>query len=124
MQMVSIENAVGMFNSSVVAIVAVDMFLAAVGVFKKARTLCGLSIMALSYLIGIGVWLISAIFVYAVWGFWGLVVGLCGFFVGVVPVAMAAAMYHGKWSVFLWIIVMMALAFGSRFLGAYVASRA
>jgi hypothetical protein len=54
---------------------------------------------------------------FAIWGYMALIIGLLLAGVGVWPVALIAALFHGEWSVVLELLVGLVLAFGTRFLG-------
>jgi type IV secretory pathway VirB2 component (pilin) len=60
------------------------------------------------------------LFVVYAWGYGALAVGLIFAGVGVVPVALLAALFHAEWSVLLELVVGIVLTFGARFLGLWL----
>jgi hypothetical protein len=65
-------------------------------------------------------WAYSCLFVVYAWGYGALAVGLIFAGVGVVPVALLAAIFHAEWSVLLELVVSIVLTFGTRFLGFWL----
>jgi len=70
----------------------------------------------------------SCIVAFQIWGYAGLIVGLFLGGIGVVPVALLAALYAAVWHRTQWglsgdILLMLILTFGTRFLGLYLMRR-
>jgi uncharacterized protein YacL len=61
---------------------------------------------------------------YALWGGFGLFIGLMLGGVGVVPLAMLATLFKGMWSVFGELILMIVVTVGTRMLGLFLATKA
>jgi hypothetical protein len=77
-----------------------------------------------SFAFGAILWIWGMAFTYSVWGLFGVVVGLVLFGVGVVPVAMFAALVHGDWSNLGLFIFAAVLAIGCRVLAHWLAEKA
>jgi hypothetical protein len=56
-------------------------------------------------------------------GTWAVITGLCFAGIGVVPVGMLAALFHGMWARLAELIVLIVLTFGSRFFAAWLAAK-
>lgn len=50
----------------------------------------------------------------SLWGTWAVIVGLCFAGVGIVPIGMIAALFHGEWLLLLELFCLVFLTFGSR----------
>jgi len=93
-------------------------------IFKKTRKWAGGALAFSSLLFGLTLWIYSALVAYMLWGFIGLVIGLFMMGIGVVPVALLAALFSGEWTIIGSIIYMLILTFGARLFGLYVAEKA
>ncbi len=85
-------------------------------IFRKTRFFSGQSLLVASYVIGFSTWMWSFLLVYSAWGFWGLIVGLFLLGVGVVPVAMLAALVNGQWSILIELVLCILVIYGGRVL--------
>ena len=65
--------------------------------FKKMKGWTSLAFVYGSFVYGIILWLSSLLIAYVLWGVVAVFVGLFLFGVGVVPVAMLAALFNGEW---------------------------
>ena len=61
---------------------------------------------------------------YALWGTVGIIIGLALMGVGVVPVAIVAALLHAEWYALGNLVFAIVLTFGTRALAAFLASKA
>jgi hypothetical protein len=86
-------------------------------IFRKTRPWAGVGFVYASYVFGIFLFAYACFFVVEVWGYVGLAIGLIFAGVGVVPVALLAALLHAEWSVLLELTFGIFLTFGARFLG-------
>jgi len=77
----------------------------------------------LSYPIGFTTWVLCAIATLNLWGTAALVIGILFLGVGVLPMAILAALFHGAWSVVGTILFQMLLLYGTRFGGIAVGIR-
>jgi hypothetical protein len=106
-----------LITGSEIAIIICVFVLFPLCIFRITRPWAGVAFVYASYLFGAMLFAYSCVFVVYVWGYGGLVVGLIFAGVGVVPVAILAALLHAEWSVLLELVVGIVLTFGTRFLG-------
>ncbi len=103
---------------AVIVIVLLPMCL-----FKRSRPFAGFGFIAASYLFGITTWLLGAVITFGSFGWIGLIIGLLLFGIGVVPLALIAAIFVLKsWTVAAWIVVMAAVTWGTRIGGHWALS--
>lgn len=74
----------------------------------------------MSYLFGATLWFWGFLLTYAIWGWFGLIIGLVIAGVGVVPVALVASVLHGMWSTAVQLIILAILTFAFRAFGLYL----
>jgi hypothetical protein len=84
---------------------------------RKTRPWAGVAFVYASFLFGAMLFAYACLFVVYVWGYVGLVIGLIFAGVGVVPVALLAALLHANWSVLFDLAFGVVLTFGTRWLG-------
>lgn len=87
---------------------------------RPTQGFAGMALIYTSYLFGLTLWAWSLLLTYDWWGWVGVVVGLVFAGIGVVPVAMLAALVHGAWLVLGEALFMLVVAYGIRALGTYV----
>jgi hypothetical protein len=92
-------------------------------IFRKTRPWAGVGLYIASFVFGVMVFAYSCFFAVYIWGFGGLAVGLIFAGVGVVPVALLAALLHREWAVLIEILVGVFLTFGTRIPGIYLSAR-
>ncbi len=89
-------------------------------IFQRTRSLAGSLLFALSYLFGITTWLLGAGISFASFGWWGLILGLIIFGIGVVPIGIIGAYFElGITGIAVSLIFMSVITYGTRLLGAY-----
>jgi hypothetical protein len=86
-------------------------------IFRKTRPWAGLGYYLASYLFGTLLFAVSCIVCVQLWGYGALFIGLFLAGVGVVLVALLAAIFHGAWSLFWDLIFGVVLTFGTRYVG-------
>jgi predicted small metal-binding protein len=86
-------------------------------IFRKTRSWAGIGFYIGSYLFGLTLWAFSCLICIAIWGYMALIIGLLFAGVGVLPVALIAAIFHGEWTVLLELLTGLVLTFGTRFAG-------
>ena len=101
-----------------------SIFLIVPAFIKVGRAFAAIGYLIVSYVFGLTLWMFSLIVAYALWGAAGIIVGLALMGVGVVPVAAVAALLHGEWYAIANIAFGVVLAFGTRALAAFLASKA
>jgi hypothetical protein len=105
--------------SGIAVLVCIFIFLP-LCIFGRTRPWAGVGYVYASYVFGLMLWAYSCLFVVYAWGYGALAVGLIFAGVGVVPVALLAAIFHAEWSVLLELVVSIVLTFGTRFLGLWL----
>src|SRR5580698_8463744 len=105
--------------SGIALLVCIFIFLP-LCIFRRTRPWAGVGYVYASYVFGLMLWAYSCLFVVYAWGYGALAVGLIFAGVGVVPVALLAAIFHAEWSVLLELVVSIVLTFGTRFLGLWL----
>jgi hypothetical protein len=105
--------------SGIALLVCICIFLP-LCIFRRTRPWAGVGYVYASYVFGLMLWAYSCLFVVYAWGYGALAVGLIFAGVGVVPVALLAAIFHAEWSVLLELVVSIVLTFGTRFLGLWL----
>lgn len=90
----------------------------------QTRGLSAILMMLTSLMFGIILWLWGMAYAYTVWGLFGVIVGLMLFGVGVVPVAIVAALVHADWSTFGILLFAVFVTYGLRGLANWVGQKA
>ncbi len=91
--------------------------------FRRSRRVSCTAFITGSYMFGICGWLLGFLTTYTVWGFWALIVGLFLFGIGVVPIGIAAAAFHGVWDTVWELLLLVVLTFAARGYAVYLANR-
>jgi heme/copper-type cytochrome/quinol oxidase subunit 4 len=91
--------------------------------FERTREAGASGLMIASVIFGASLWLWSLVFTYETWGVIAVFIGKFLFGVGIVPVAMLAALVNGLWSILGQLFLGLVLTFGTRFLAAWIAAR-
>lgn len=91
--------------------------------FPPSRGFAAMGLIVASHVFGAILWVWAMAYAYTVWGFFGVIVGLMLFGVGVVPVALLAALLHGDWATLGLIVFAGILAIGLRILGNWLAEK-
>jgi hypothetical protein len=87
--------------------------------FYKTRGISGIGIFLASYIFGLNLWLFSFLMVYKFWGVVGLVIGLLGAGIGIIPVGFLAILF-GHLEYMTDMIFLIICTFGARLLGAWL----
>jgi hypothetical protein len=101
--------------ASTITFIVLILILLPLSAFRHTRSFAAVAILYASFLFGVTVWMDGLLTTEALWGTWAVIVGLCFAGVGIVPIGMLAALFHGKWSVLGELIVFTVLTFASRF---------
>ena len=105
--------------------VAVSLFvLGPLALIPPTRDLSALGYMIASFAFGAIMWIWGMAFTYTVWGLFVVIVGLVIFGVGVVPVAMLAALVHADWGDLIGFAIMAVLTYGCRMLAIWLGQKA
>jgi hypothetical protein len=104
------------FGSEVLLLICLVVLLP-MCIFRKTRLSAAVGFYFGSYLFGVTLWAFSCLVCVAIWGYTALIIGLLLAGVGVFPVALIAALFHGEWTVLLELLIGLILTFGTRFAG-------
>jgi hypothetical protein len=80
--------------------------------------------MAASYVFGAILWVSGMAFTYITWGLFAVIIGLVILGIGVVPIAMLAALIHADWGDLAGFIFLGVLTYGSRMLAMWLGHKA
>ncbi len=106
-----------------IAVAILFLILLPLSLIKKARGFTATAILLISYLFGITVWMEGLLVTLSIWGFVPVIIGLCFMGVGVVPIGMLAALFHGLWMELLELVILTVLTFGSRMFSLWIAEK-
>jgi hypothetical protein len=90
---------------------------------RKTRMWAAVGFIYGSFAFGVYVWTTSFLFTFYNLGLAFLIVGLLFMGLGIVPMAFLTALFHGDWSGVGVLILYLLITFGSRFFGAYIATK-
>jgi hypothetical protein len=99
------------------------LLLAPLALVPPARGLSAVGFLIASFAFGAILWIWSMAYTYFVWGFFGVAAGLLLMGVGVVPVAMFAALVHADWGNLGMFALTAVLTIGCRGLANWLAER-
>ena len=99
------------------------LILLPLSLIKKTRGFAATAIFLISYVFGITVWMEGLLVTLSTWGVVPVIIGLCFMGMGVVPIGMLAALFHGMWGELLDLFVLLALTFGCRFFSHWIAEK-
>ncbi len=102
----------------------VSLCLLAVSLIPPFRGFSAIGMTYASLVFGVVLWIWGMSYTYMAWGLLGVVVGLVLLGVGVVPVAMVAALIEGDWKTLGLFVVAVVITFGSRGLAFWLAKKA
>jgi hypothetical protein len=87
---------------------------------KKARGVTAGAIFLFSYIFGITAWMEGLLVTMSTWGVVAVIIGLCFFGVGIVPIGILAALFHRQWEQMFDLIILLVLTFGCRFFAVWL----
>lgn len=97
---------------------AIDVLvLLPLSLFRRLRGITGVAIFISSYIFGLVTWLLSFTITYILWGSWAAFLGVLLFGGAVVPFAIIASIFKGRWYELIAVLALFTLAWGVRFLG-------
>lgn len=102
----------------------VSLVLIACSAIPPMRGFSAVGIMCASMVFGVILWIWGMAYTYVAWGLLGVMVGLVFLGVGVVPVAMVAALLHGDWANLGLLFGAVVLTIGSRGVAHWLAEKA
>jgi hypothetical protein len=100
--------------ASVIGTIVLFLILLPLSLLKKTRGFGLASIMFLSYVFGLTLWMEGLLLTLAIWGVTAVIIGLFLGGIGVVPIAMVACLFHGRWMQLIELVILAVLTFGSR----------
>lgn len=104
-------------------VLAIDVFvLLPLSLFRRARELSAMLLLVSSYVFGLATWLYGFAFTYALWGVFGVVIGLFMMGIGVVFLGIIATALRGMWEASATLLVLAALTFGVRLFSVWLGS--
>ena len=93
-------------------------------VIRKTRGVSAAGLMVASYVFGACLWMTSLLLTYELWGTTAVIIGLVLLGIGIVPVALLAALFHGQWWHLLDLVVLILTTFGTRLLAGWLSEKA
>ena len=79
-----------------IGLTIVILILFPLAIFRRTRGFAGACIYFFSWIVGITTWFLGAAAAFFAWSWWGLIIGIILFGVGVVPVGILAAFFSLK----------------------------
>lgn len=107
-------------NASLVAGTILFLILLPLSVVRRARPFTGSMVLLISFVFGITLWMEGFLVTLSTWGVVAVVIGLLIMGIGVVPIAMLAALTHGDWTTLLELVILTVLTFGSRVFSQWI----
>jgi len=117
---VSIHVLPWLMYASVIVTAILFLILLPLSAIKKARGFTAVTILVISYIFGITAWMEGLLVTLSTWGVVAVIIGLCFFGVGVVPMGILAALFHGQWEQMFDLIILTVLTFGCRFFALWL----
>lgn len=93
---------------------AVVLIVLPLAVPRATRGYSSVALMLASYAFGVTLWMKGMLLSYFLWGIGAVFIGLFLAGVGVVPVAMLATMFAGKWGQFVDLLIMVVITYACR----------
>lgn len=90
-------------------------------IIPSTRGVAGWILYISSYVYGLATWIYGLLVTLSLWGVLAIIIGLLLGGVGVVPIGMLAAVFHGKWDIFFTLFVLVILTYGTRIIGMTLA---
>lgn len=107
-----------------IALIVSVVLLAPLSLVPRTRGFSAIGFQYASFAFGAILWVWGMSYTYLVWGLFPVIAGLMLLGVGVVPVAMFAALVHGDWSNLGTFVGVAAITFGVRALAHWLAQKA
>jgi len=109
-------------KASLVAGTILFLVLLPLSIAKKARAFTSIIILLISFIFGITLWMEGLLVTLSTWGAFAAVIGVLMGGIGVVPIGMLAALFHGLWAALFELLFLTVLTFGSRILSQWLAN--
>ncbi len=111
-------------GASLIAFLLLLIVLLPLSAIRASRGFAAVVILCFSFLFGATVWMEGLLTTLNLWGVGAVVFGLCFAGIGVVPIAMLATLFHGKWSQLGELVGLMILTLGSRVFALWLEEKA
>jgi hypothetical protein len=92
-------------------------------VIRRTRGFSAAGLMIASYVFGACLWIASLLLTWALWGGIAVVIGLILLGIGIVPVALLAALFRAQWWNLLDLVILIVATFGARSLAVWLAKK-
>jgi len=102
-------------------VLVIDVIALLAAITHPARTVSGIIIFVSSYIFGVATWIYGLAVTLHLWGIFAVIIGVVLGGVGVVPIGMLAAIFHGEWDIFFTLLIMVGLSIASSIIGALLA---
>ncbi|MBK3665052.1 DUF4339 domain-containing protein [Bradyrhizobium diazoefficiens] len=102
------------------AIVVCIVILAPLSAFRKTRVVSAIGFFSSSYIFGTCLWMIGLLTAYFYWGLKSIIIGMCMFGVGLVPVALLASLFNSDWTALSMMLIGVVLTYGARMLAFWM----
>jgi hypothetical protein len=102
----------------------INVLLLILAIFPKIRGVAGIIIYVSSYVYGLSAWIFGLAVTLALWGWLAVVIGIILGGIGVVPIGLLAAIFHGEWGIFWTLLFTVVLTYGSRTIGSVLVDSA
>lgn len=109
-------------KASLVAGSILFLVLLPLSIVRKLRPFTSAAILLISFVFGITLWMEGLLVTLSTWGTFAVIVGILMGGIGVVPIGMLAALFHGLWETLLELLILTVLTFGSRIFSQWLAS--
>jgi hypothetical protein len=90
---------------------------------RRSRGFASGGFVLISWVFGATLWIWALLFTLSTWGWLAVILGLLLAGVGIIPVALLSAAFHGEWVTVGQMLLGVFLTFGCRFFGIYLAVR-
>ncbi len=92
-------------------------------IFQKTRGWAGLGFVIVSYMFGFATWIWALILAFMFAGLVWVIIGICFYGIGVVPVAVIATALRGQWNLTIELLVSVAVIYLFRIGGTYLVNK-
>jgi hypothetical protein len=100
------------------------LVLGPLALIPPSRGIAAIGYLIASFVFGGIMWVWGLAYTYAVWGWLGVIVGLVIAGVGIVPIAMLAALFQADWGNLFAFVVLAALTYGIRLFALWLGEKA
>ncbi|MGO9311548.1 MAG: hypothetical protein ACLQDI_02310 [Syntrophobacteraceae bacterium] len=91
--------------------------------FRRTRVFAAKGFFNISYLFGLTLWCMSLMVVLAIWGWIGVIIGICMAGIGIVPLAFLALILNAGWGVLAYQACLIVAVFGWRLIAVFLAEK-